>query len=62
MLDCQKRANKKWLVENYETISIRVPKGIRAKIKEWAADEGMSMAEYIKVACSERAAKASKTV
>lgn len=55
MLDCRKRANKKWLAENYEAISIRVPKGTKGQIKQWAEDCGVSMAEFIKRACAEKA-------
>lgn len=54
MLESQKKANRKWLAENYETISIRVPKGTKEKIKEAAAACGMSMAAYIQAACKEK--------
>ena len=55
MLESQKRANQKWLAANYETISIRVPKGTKEKIKEAAAACGMSMAAFIQAACKEKA-------
>lgn len=55
MLESQKRANRKWLAENYETISIRVPKGTKDEIKEAAAACGMSMAAFIQAACKEKA-------
>lgn len=55
MQDSRKRANTKWLKENYESITIRVPKGTREKIKQWADASGMSMAQYIRQACAEKA-------
>lgn len=57
MLDSRKRANTKWLKENYESITIRVPKGTREQIKTWAGDCGLSMAAYIQQACKEKAEK-----
>jgi hypothetical protein len=55
MQDSRKRANTKWLKENYESITIRVPKGTREKIKVWADASDMSMAAYIQQACTEKA-------
>ena len=55
MLESQKRANQKWLAANYETISIRVPKGTKEEIKAAAAAHDMSMAAFIKAACKEKA-------
>lgn len=57
MQDSRKRANTKWLKENYESITIRVPKGTRERIKQWADASGMSMAQYIRQACAEKAEK-----
>lgn len=57
MLDSRKRANVKWLKENYESITIRVPKGTREQIKAWADECGLSMAAYIQQACKEKAEK-----
>lgn len=59
MQDSRKRANTKWLKENYESITIRVPKGTREKIKEWADASNMSMAAYIQQACKEKSEKVS---
>lgn len=59
MLDSRKRANAKWLKENYESITIRVPKGTREKIKEWADASDMSMAAFIQQACKEKSEKVS---
>lgn len=57
MLDSRKKANQKWLKANYESITIRVPKGTKDKIKEWAAARDMSMASYIQEACKEKSEK-----
>lgn len=54
MKDSRKRANEKWLAKNYESITIRVPKGTREKIKEWADASNMSMAAFIQRACEEK--------
>ena len=59
MQDSRKRANTKWLKENYESITIRVPKGTREKIKEWAEADGLSMAAFIQRACKEKSEKVS---
>lgn len=57
MLDSRKKANQKWLKANYESITIRVPKGTREQIKAWADSAGLSMAAYIKTACKEKSEK-----
>lgn len=57
MLESRKRANEKWLAKNYETITIRVPKGTREQIKAWAEAAGVSMAAYIRRACEEKSEK-----
>lgn len=54
MYASQKKANKKWLTKNYEAITIRVPKGTREQIKDWAYSQGMSMVAYIREACKEK--------
>lgn len=60
MQDSRKRANTKWLKENYESITIRVPKGTREKIREWANASDMSMAAFIQKACKEKSERISK--
>lgn len=57
MEESRKRANEKWLAKNYESITIRVPKGTREQIKVWADSAGLSMAAYIQQACKEKAEK-----
>ena len=51
MDESRKKANRKWLAKNYESITIRVPKGTREQIKAWTDDCGLSMASYIQEAC-----------
>ena len=60
MKDSRRRANTKWLKENYESITIRVPKGTREQIKAWADACGLSMAAYIQQACREKSERISK--
>lgn len=57
MQDSRKRANTKWLSKNYESITIRVPKGTRKQIKSWADADGLSMAAFIQKACKEKSEK-----
>ena len=57
MEESRKRANEKWLAKNYESITIRVPKGTRDQIKSWADSAGLSMAAYIQQACKEKSEK-----
>lgn len=57
MEESRKKANRKWLAKNYESITIRVPKGTREQIKGWAAAHSMSMASYIQEACKEKSEK-----
>lgn len=57
MEESRRKANKKWLAKNYESITIRVPKGTREQIKAWADSAGLSMAAYIKTACKEKSEK-----
>ncbi|AVO74748.1 hypothetical protein MEEL106852_01215 [Megasphaera elsdenii] len=57
MEESRKKANKKWLAKNYESITIRVPKGTKEQIKAWAEIAGISMAAYIQAACKEKAEK-----
>ena len=57
MEESRKRANEKWLAKNYESITIRVPKGTREQIKVWAEASGLSMSAYIQQACKEKAEK-----
>ncbi|WP_295630356.1 hypothetical protein [uncultured Mitsuokella sp.] len=60
MQESRKRANVKWVKENYEQISFRAPKGTRDMIKQWAEECGLSMAAYIQQACKEKSEKVSR--
>lgn len=61
MEESRKKANKKWLKANYESITIRVPKGTKEQIKAWADECCLSMAAYIQQACKEKAEKVWKS-
>ncbi|MSV24238.1 hypothetical protein FYJ78_03355 [Selenomonas sp. WCA-380-WT-3B 3/] len=60
MQESRRRANEKWLKANYEQISFRAPKGTKAKIKEAAAANDMSMAAYLQAAYKEKQLKKQK--
>lgn len=45
--DAQRRARDKWLSEKVETINIRVPKGMKAIIKEHAEKSGESVNAFM---------------
>lgn len=46
--EAQNKATQKYLRENMEQVRFWMPKGGKDKIKEFAATQNMSMAEYIK--------------
>lgn len=58
--ECQKRATQKWNKKKYDPIAIRLPKGSREKMKEWAEQAGLSLAAFIRTACEEKAEKFKK--
>lgn len=45
--EARKRANKKWITEKTETITLRVPKGKKTAIQKYAADHGESTNAFI---------------
>ena len=49
--EAQKRATEKYNAKTYDTITIRLPKGDKAKLKEKAEAAGKSLAKYIKDCC-----------
>lgn len=51
--DAQRRARDKWLNEKVETINIRVPKGMKAVIKEHAENQGESVNAFMVRAAEE---------
>lgn len=44
----QKRATQKWNKKKYDSIAIRLPKGSREKMKEWAEQAGLSLAAFLR--------------
>ena len=51
------RANKKYQLANYEQLNCSVPIGERDIIKGFAQEHGLSLAQYIRQACYEKAGK-----
>lgn len=46
--NAQKKASKKYTKENYENLMIRVRKGNRAKVKDFAESQGKSLNAFVK--------------
>lgn len=46
-----KRAQQKYIKANYELLSVKLPKGEREQFKQFAAERGMSLAQYVRTAC-----------
>lgn len=53
----QLRANAKYAAKAYDKLEVRIPKGEKDLIKSWAAAANMSLAEYVRAACHEKAGK-----
>lgn len=53
----QLRANQKYAAKTYDLMAVRIPKGEKDLIKSWASAAGMSLAEYVRRACYEKAGK-----
>lgn len=49
----QRAASQRWIMRNYDLITLRVPKGQRDKIKDYAASTGESMNSLIRRAIRE---------
>ena len=49
----QRAASKRWERRNYDLVTLRVPKGQRMKIREYAATTGESMNSLIRRAIRE---------
>ena len=45
--EAQKRASNKWIKENTESITFRVPKGLKAVLQEHAKKEGISLNTFL---------------
>lgn len=54
----QIKANAKYAAKAYDMMAVRIPKGEKDLIKSWASAAGMSLAEYVRAACYEKAGKA----
>lgn len=55
--EAQRRARDKWLNEKVETINVRVPKGKKAVIQDFAASHGESVNGFINRAIDEAMAR-----
>lgn len=53
----QTRAKCKYNDKTYDQMAVRLPKGEKDMIKTWAEAQGMSLAEYVRRACYEKAGK-----
>lgn len=56
--EAQKRATQKYNKSNYEQVAIRLPKGDKETFKAFAEGQGLSLAQYIRIACYEKAGQA----
>ena len=55
--DAQRRARDKWLNEKVETINVRVPKGKKTVIQDYASAHGESVNGFINRAIDEAMAR-----
>lgn len=53
--EAQKRATKKYQQSVYDNISLRIPKGERELFRSFAEAENLSLSQYIRIACYEKA-------
>lgn len=51
----QINAHRRYNEKAYDQMAIRLPKGEKDEIKAFAAAAGLSLAQYIRVACYEKA-------
>lgn len=58
LTEAQARANKKYNAKSYDLLSLRVPKGERELIRNFADTAGLSLPQYIRMACYEKAGRA----
>lgn len=56
--EAQKRATTRFNQANYEQLAVRLPKGEKEQIKAFAEAAGLSLAQYIRQACYEKAGQA----
>ena len=53
--EAQKRATKKYQQAVYDNISLRIHKGERELFRSFAEAENLSLSQYIRAACYEKA-------
>lgn len=53
--EAQRRATNKWNKANLEQLAIRIPKGEKDTFKSFAEAAGLSLAQFIREACYEKA-------
>lgn len=53
--EAQLRATKKYQQAAYDNISLRIPKGEREVFRSFAEAAGLSLSQYIRQACYEKA-------
>jgi hypothetical protein len=51
----QINAHRRWNEKAYDQMSIRLPKGEKDMIKSFAEEQNLSLAQYIRIACFEKA-------
>ena len=49
--EAKRAANKRYGQKAYDLLSVRVYKGERDQFKAFAAERGMSLAQYVRTAC-----------
>lgn len=58
--EAQSRATKKYNNKAYDSLAIRIPKGERDLFNEYAKQAGLSLAQFIRQACYEKAGEKMK--
>jgi uncharacterized protein (DUF1778 family) len=53
--EAQRRATNKWNKANLEQLAIRIPKGEKDIFKAFAETAGLSLAQFVREACYEKA-------
>ncbi len=53
--EAQSRATKKYNNKSYDSLAIRIPKGERDLFNEYAKQARLSLAQFIRQACYEKA-------
>ena len=53
MTESQYKANRKYLKEHYQNLTLSYPVGVRDRFKKYASAAGLSLAEFVRVAVAE---------